>query len=114
MMTHPGGTAMPAVGAARFESVAMPTITGPLASEEGCAADADAVSSKAVLGDDFLNAKELASLIHVDPSTLRRWRNAEPPAGPPFTRLSPGVVVYSAADVRHWISRGRVDPAERA
>lgn len=65
-------------------------------------------------GHGFLSTKDLASLIHVDPSTLRRWRNAEPPAGPPFTRLSPGVVVYSSVDVRLWIARGRIDPAERA
>lgn len=84
MMTHPDSTTMPAGGVARGESEVSGVITGPDA-----AIDAHAVRSGVVPVDTFLHTRDLASLIHVDPSTLRHWRNAEPPAGPPFTRLSP-------------------------
>jgi hypothetical protein len=77
------------------------------------AADA-ALCPDAAPEERFLSTEELASLIHVDPSTLRRWRNAMRPAGPPFTRLSPRVVVYNIVDVRRWIALGRIDPAEGA
>jgi hypothetical protein len=105
MMTHTDCTAAPVDAAARSESDLAWQITGP---KELAAA----VPSNTAIGEDFLSAKEVATLIHVDPSTLRRWRNADPPAGPAFSRLSPGVVVYSIADVRHWISLRRIDPAE--
>ncbi|ACU71726.1 hypothetical protein Caci_2816 [Catenulispora acidiphila DSM 44928] len=68
--------------------------------------------SNTARNDDFLSAGELASLIHVDPSTLRRWRTAKPPKGPAFTRLSPRVVVYDIVDVRGWIAISCIDPAE--
>lgn len=109
MMTHPDGTAMFVDPVARIGSDLMPAITGP-----GGPITAAVVDSTTGPADNFLSTKDLASLIHVDPSTLRRWRNAEPPAGPPFTRLSPGVVVYNLVDVHLWIARGRIDPAERA
>jgi len=111
MMTHPNGTAMPADGEARTESDAFRSIGGPHQGAEEGTADA-AVYSNAAPDDRFLNAGELASLIHVDASTLRRWRTSTPPAGPPFARLSPRVVVYNIVDVRRWIALSRIDPAE--
>lgn len=67
-----------------------------------------------VLDGGMLSTEEVAVLLGVDPSTLRRWRTAAPPAGPPFTPLSPRVTVYSLNDVRSWIAARRIDPAERA
>ncbi|OOC04887.1 helix-turn-helix transcriptional regulator [Amycolatopsis azurea] len=58
----------------------------------------------------WLSTEEVAALLHVDPSTVRRWRTAKPPQGPPFVPLSERVIVYSAADVDTWLRSRRVDP----
>jgi hypothetical protein len=63
---------------------------------------------------DLVTTEELARLLRRDPSTLRRWRTAHPVQGPPFLRLSSGVVMYDMVDVRQWLSRHRVDPAAEA
>lgn len=65
------------------------------------------------LGGEWLSTEDLARLLGVDPSTIRRWRTARPAQGPPFVRLSSRVTVYSPAYVRRWLERRRVDP-ERA
>jgi transposase-like protein len=66
-----------------------------------------------LLDGDWLSTEELARLLGVDPSTIRRWRTARPAQGPPFVRMSARVTVYSASDVRRWLKRRRIDP-ERA
>ena len=66
-----------------------------------------------LLDGDWLSTEELAKLLGVDPSTIRRWRTARPTQGPPFLRLSSRVTVYSTSDVRRWLERRRTDP-ERA
>ncbi|MEU1821338.1 helix-turn-helix domain-containing protein [Streptomyces abikoensis] len=65
-------------------------------------------------GIDYLSTEEVARLLKVDPSTLRRWRTARPPQGPPFIRLSPRLVMYDSHDVRQWLADHRVDPAQAA
>lgn len=82
---------------------------------------ADGVDGKPTPLDDggvgrieLVTTEELAALLRRDPSTLRRWRTSRPPQGPPFIRLSTGVTVYDMADVRRWLRRHRVDPAEVA
>ncbi|QXV62909.1 DNA-binding protein [Amycolatopsis sp. TNS106] len=57
-----------------------------------------------------MSTEEVAALLHVDPSTVRRWRTARPPQGPPFVPLSERVIVYSASDVDAWLRSRRVDP----
>ncbi|MFB7873720.1 helix-turn-helix transcriptional regulator [Nocardia sp. NPDC056064] len=57
---------------------------------------------------------ELASVLGIDSSSLRRWRTANPPCGPAYVRVSPRVVKYSAADVETWLQGLRTDPAEAA
>ena len=66
-----------------------------------------------LLDGDWLSTEEVAKLLGVDPSTIRRWRTARPTQGPPFVRLSSRVTVYSMSDVRRWLERRRIDP-ERA
>jgi len=114
MMTYPEYVPMSVGEAARVQSRMPAQITGPIEDEEACAVDAGTAYSNTIINDHFLSTGELAALLHVDASTLRRWRGATPPAGPPFSRLSPGVVVYSIVDVRRWIARSRIDPAECA
>ncbi|MGW5318943.1 helix-turn-helix transcriptional regulator [Nocardia thailandica] len=57
---------------------------------------------------------ELASILGIDSSSLRRWRTANPPCGPAYVRVSPRVVKYSAEDVEAWLLSLRTDPAEAA
>jgi DNA-binding transcriptional MerR regulator len=57
---------------------------------------------------------QLAELLHVDASTLRRWRTANPPEGPAFVRVSARNVIYSRADVRSWLEARRVEPGPAA
>ena len=73
-----------------------------------------AISEADLLGGGWMTTEELANLIKVDPSTLRRWRTARPVQGPPFVPVSPRVTVYSTIDVRQWMKRRRVAPAEAA
>jgi hypothetical protein len=66
--------------------------------------------SISVRDQEWYTTEELARIVKVDPSTIRRWRTAYPRQGPPFVRLSFGVVRYSAADVGEWLSNRRIDP----
>lgn len=58
----------------------------------------------------FMSTEELAELLDVDPSTIRRWRTARPHHGPPFIQISERVVKYATADVEQWLSTRRVIP----
>jgi transposase-like protein len=58
----------------------------------------------------WYTTEQLATLLGVDPSSLRRWRTCHPPEGPAFVRVSPRHVIYSAADVQTWLATKRVDP----
>jgi hypothetical protein len=58
----------------------------------------------------WYTTEELATLLHVDPSSLRRWRTCRPPEGPAFVRVSARHVIYSAADVQAWLVSKRIDP----
>ncbi|POG48365.1 DNA-binding protein [Streptomyces sp. ZL-24] len=55
-----------------------------------------------------------SSCLRVDTSTLRRWRTARPPQGPPFIAVSERVVMYSAIDVEEWLRRRRTVPHRNA
>lgn len=70
--------------------------------------------SATVSDQEWYTTEELAKIVKVDPSTIRRWRTARPCQGPPFVRLSFGVVRYSAADVGEWLTKRRIDPGEVA
>ncbi|RVX39748.1 hypothetical protein EDD27_2118 [Nonomuraea polychroma] len=54
--------------------------------------------------------EEVAALLKVDPSTIRRWRTARPPPGPPFVRLTSRLTLYSVHDLEHWVTQHRIDP----
>ncbi|MFB6396813.1 helix-turn-helix transcriptional regulator [Polymorphospora lycopeni] len=62
----------------------------------------------------LMTTEELAELLSVDPSTIRRWRTTSPVQGPPFIRISERVVKYAPEDVRRWLSARRIDPAVAA
>jgi predicted DNA-binding transcriptional regulator AlpA len=66
--------------------------------------------SAPLLFGGWLTTEQLAKLLSVDPSTVRRWRTQDPLQGPPFVRLSERVTVYSAHDVEAWLSLHRIDP----
>lgn len=62
----------------------------------------------------WYSTEELATLLGVDPSSIRRWRTSTPVQGPPFVKLSSRVTVYHAADVEQWLRRRRTDPEKAA
>jgi transposase-like protein len=67
-----------------------------------------------LLDGGWFTTEELARMLGVDPSTLRRWRTARPRQGPPFICLSSRVTLYSMPDVRRWLASRRTDPARVA
>jgi transposase-like protein len=73
-----------------------------------------AVGPPHLLLGGWYTTEDVADLLGVDPSTLRRWRTSTPPQGPPFVRLTSRVTVYSAPDVERWLATRRVDPAAAA
>jgi hypothetical protein len=58
----------------------------------------------------WYSSHEVAELLHVDASTIRRWRTSHPPQGPAFIRVSNRVYVYNSNDVATWFASRRVDP----
>lgn len=60
----------------------------------------------------WYTTEELAQMLCIDPSTVRRWRTARPVQGPAFVQLSSRVTVYSARDVEQWLLSRRTDPSE--
>jgi hypothetical protein len=56
----------------------------------------------------WYSTNELANLLGIDPSSLRRWRTAQPPQGPPFIRISPRRTLYSSQDVANWLQTRRI------
>lgn len=61
------------------------------------------------LASKWYTTEELAELLHVDSSTLRRWRTAEPVQGPAFVRMTSRVTLYNALDVEEWLRSRRVE-----
>jgi putative nucleotidyltransferase with HDIG domain len=60
--------------------------------------------------DRLMTTQELARMLGVDPSSVRRWRTAKPVQGPPFIRMSGRVVKYRREDVERWLDGRRFDP----
>lgn len=67
-----------------------------------------------LLHGDWYTTEEVAALIGVDPSTLRRWRTGQVPQGPAFVKMSSRVTMYSGDDVRRWRLAHRIDPEQAA
>jgi Helix-turn-helix domain len=60
----------------------------------------------------WYTTEEVAALLRVDASSVRRWRTARPVQGPPFVRLSERVVLYGIVDVEQWLADRRIDPGQ--
>ena len=67
-----------------------------------------------LLDGRWYSSNELAELLHVDASTIRRGRTSHPPQGPAFVQVSNRVYVYNSNDVEAWLASRRVDPARVA
>nr|WP_107423172.1 helix-turn-helix domain-containing protein [Streptomyces qinglanensis] len=74
----------------------------------------NALESGDLLHGGWYTTDDVAALIGVDTSTLRRWRTSKPPQGPPFVPLSSRVTLYSVGDVQDWLASRRVDPRQAA
>ncbi|QJY49052.1 helix-turn-helix transcriptional regulator [Pseudonocardia broussonetiae] len=64
--------------------------------------------------DTWFTTEELADLLGVDPSSVRRWRTATPPEGPPFVRVSTRHTIYARTDIEAWLEQHRTDPGNAA
>lgn len=78
------------------------------AAEGGTEKDAD------LLHSGWYETEEVAALLGVDASTLRRWRTMSPPQGPPFVQFTSRITKYSVPDVQTWLAAIRIDPAQAA
>jgi hypothetical protein len=67
-----------------------------------------------LLRGEWLTTEDLARILGVDSSTVRRWRTSVPLQGPPFVQLSERVTMYSSCDVEEWLRSRRIDPSEAA
>jgi hypothetical protein len=67
-----------------------------------------------LLHGSWYSTDEVAELLGVDASTLRRRRTSTPVQEPPFVRLTSRVTMYSVPDVQAWLTFRRVDPAKVA
>ncbi|GHH80332.1 hypothetical protein GCM10018781_60320 [Kitasatospora indigofera] len=67
-----------------------------------------------LLAGEGYSTEDVAALIGVDPSSLRRWRTSTPMQGPPFVRLTSRITVYSVPDVQAWLESRRIAPGEAA
>src|SRR5438067_1026875 len=63
-----------------------------------------------LLSSTWYTTDEVARLLGVDASSVRRWRTTTPFQGPPFIRLSARKTVYNADDVEAWLQSRRVQP----
>ncbi|GII65649.1 hypothetical protein Skr01_57340 [Sphaerisporangium krabiense] len=74
------------------------------------------ISNEAVIlfEEGWYTTEELARVLKVDPSTLRRWRTARPLQGPPFVQVSSRLTLYDVRDVRQWLASRRIDPGKVA
>lgn len=61
--------------------------------------------------ESWYTTEELAEMLKVDASSVRRWRTMEPLQGPPFIPVSARRTLYRASDVEAWLDRRRVDPS---
>jgi predicted DNA-binding transcriptional regulator AlpA len=68
------------------------------------------VDHQPAAGSELMTTEEVAQLLGVDPSSVRRWRTATPRHGPAFIRLSERIVKYRREDVERWLASRRVDP----
>jgi hypothetical protein len=86
----------------------------PLSAEASGSTPSTAAESMPLLDGGWLSTEQLASRLNVDPSSLRRWRTARPPQGPPFVTISERVTLYSVRDVEEWLAQRRIDPRKVA
>ena len=71
-------------------------------------------STSDLLHSGWYTTEDVADLLGVDASTLRRWRTSTPMQGPPFVRLASRVTMYSVPDVEAWLASRRVVPGTAA
>ncbi|WP_371500216.1 helix-turn-helix domain-containing protein [Kitasatospora sp. NBC_00374] len=89
--------------------------SGPLPDSAGNTTHgADPATEFDLLHSGWYSTEELATLLTVDPSTLRRWRSATPPQGPPFVQIAPRLYLYSIPDTQVWLAQRRTVPPKAA
>lgn len=72
------------------------------------------MTTNGLLAGPWYSTEEVAELLGVDPSSIRRWRTSQSPQGPPFIRLSSRLTIYNAVDVEEWLRSRRITPGSAA
>ncbi|MFI5783283.1 helix-turn-helix domain-containing protein [Nocardia sp. NPDC051570] len=67
-------------------------------------------STHQLLDQRMYTTGEVAKILGVDPSTVRRWRRATPAQGPGFIRLSDRVALYPQSDLEAFLQSRHVVP----
>lgn len=67
-----------------------------------------------LLDGRWYSTQDLAKMLGVDPSSVRRWRTVSPPQGPPFVKLSAHLTLYHERDVEQWLRARRIEPGSAA
>ncbi|MEG8181941.1 helix-turn-helix domain-containing protein [Nocardia terpenica] len=68
-------------------------------------------ASNRLLNQRLYTPAQVAELLGVDTSTLRRWRRTEPVRGPGFIRLSERVALYPESDIETYLRARHITPA---
>ncbi|WP_280403904.1 helix-turn-helix transcriptional regulator [Nocardia brasiliensis] len=64
-----------------------------------------------LLNQRLYTTGEVAEIIGVDTSTLRRWRRESPARGPGFVRISDRVAKYPESDLEAYLEARHITPA---
>ncbi|WP_328912512.1 MULTISPECIES: helix-turn-helix transcriptional regulator [unclassified Streptomyces] len=106
---HPAQPGQPATPTAT--APAAPVSPGPAVQPDQTPDRTPDTPPPGLLHGRWYSTEELAALLGVDASTLRRWRTATPLQGPPFVPIGGRRTLYSDTDVQTWLSARRIDPA---
>ncbi|QBS46515.1 DNA-binding protein [Nocardia sp. CS682] len=64
-----------------------------------------------LLNQRMYTTGEVAEILGVDTSTLRRWRRGCPVEGPGFVRISERVAKYPQSDLEAYLEARHITPA---
>ncbi|MGW4246725.1 helix-turn-helix domain-containing protein [Nocardia sp. NPDC004722] len=70
----------------------------------------DAAHEHSLLSQHMYTTGEVARILGVDASTVRRWRRGEPAEGPGFIRISDRVTMYPERDLEVYLAARHTIP----
>ncbi|WP_051180138.1 helix-turn-helix domain-containing protein [Nocardia concava] len=71
----------------------------------------DAAHERSLLSQHMYTTGEVARILGVDASTVRRWRRSVPAEGPGFIQISERVAKYPESDLEAYLAARHIVPA---